>query len=472
MLPPYFIPITAFALWFFVVISYLPVLRLELNLTDQTIAPYFFLSYLILVFSWALSGPIAAAVLSILAAMTALYLSLSAKEPVMFLQALLYGALFLFMVSYLHRVQDETNDRKISREKLAEEVHLTTEEIQKKIELKKALEEKIDRLLDLQRFAKDLKQTDELHGVAQKVVDEAYSVLGKADECALYLVNESKQGLSLVASTRHGGEGVRQKEGTLFDQWVMRRSQAIMIEDTQNDFRFPKETVAGQANLRSVCVSPMLSENKVLGVLRASSNAPDRFNADDLRLLDIFSSLGSVTLKNILLYEKMEELAIRDSLTGLYLNRHFQERLAEEVQRAHFNRARFALILLDIDYFKRFNDEYGHAAGDIVLRNIAAIILKCVERHVDLVARYGGEEIAILLPGKTRKDALVTAEKIRREVESAKFAVRRVETKVTVSMGVAEFPEGGRTKEELLWKVDKNLYEAKSQGRNRVCGDT
>ncbi len=430
----------------------------------------FFISYLILVLAWPLSGPITAAVLSILASIVAFYLILGSKEPAIFLQIFIYGGLFIFMVSYLHGIQNKNNDQTIAKEKITEEIHLIREELHKKELLKIALEEKIKRFLDLHRFSGELKDGADLQDVAKKIVREAYSVLGKADECVLYLVNESKQELSLVGSMSASGESVKEKEGTSYERWVMKKSQAVLIEDTRNDFRFPKELAVEFKRLRSLCVSPLVTENKVLGVVRVSSEKPLVFTSDDLRLLDIFSALGAVTLKNILLYEKMEELAARDSLTNLYLYRYFQERLLEEISRANFNKLTFSIILLDIDHFKHYNDDYGHAAGDIVLKNIAAIILKCTE-PVDLVARYGGEEFAILLPNKGRKEALQLAEKIRTEIERSKFRVRRIEGRVTASLGVAVFPEGGRTREELIWTADRYLYQAKESGRNRVCGN-
>jgi diguanylate cyclase (GGDEF)-like protein len=445
--------------------------RLSLTLSDQLIAPHFFISYIILILAWALSGPIAAAVLSLLAAFTSVYFSLSAREPAVFLQVFAYAALFVYMVSYLHKVQKRTNDQKIVREKILEEIHLVEEASQGKDLLKKALEDKIERFLDLHRFSAELKDHTVLRDAAQKIVNEVRGSLRKADECALYLVNESRQGLSLVAGARADGEAVKEKDGNLFDRWVMKKSQAIMIEDAENDFRFPKEAVSGATPLRSVCASPLMTENKVLGVVRVSSSRAESFSTDDLRLLDVFSSLGAVTLRNILLQERMEELAIRDSLTGLYLNRYFQERLSEEIQRSRAGDTPFAVILIDIDYFKLYNDEFGHAAGDLVLKSVADLLLKKLE-SADLVARYGGEEFVALLPGKTRKEALAAAEKIRAEIEKTKFLVRRVEKRVTASMGLAFFPKTGRTKEELMWAADKNLYEAKNSGRNRVCGNS
>ena len=469
-MPSFLIPIIAFIVWLFTLSSYLPILRLDLAVSDSFLSAQFFISYLILVLALAFSGPVTAAVLSILSALISLYLALGIKEPSIFLQPIFYGVLFIVMLSYLQKVQKQANDKRILKEKLVEEINLIREEMLKKETLKTALEGKVDRFLNLHKATGELKGGQELHEMAQKIVREVKEALGKAEECVLYLVNEAREGLSLVASTRKGGEVVREKEGSVFDQWVMKKSQGLMIEDTQNDFRFSGETRTNLSHLRSVCVSPLITEKKVLGVMRAGARAAGVFSADDLRLLDIYSSLAAVNLRNVLLYEKMGELAIKDSLTGLYLNRYFQERLLEEIQRANLNHLYFSLILLDIDFFKRCNDEYGHAAGDIVLKNVATIISRCLD-PADFVARYGGEEFVVLLPNQRKKQALQTAEKIRSEIDKNKFSFRRVESHVTASLGVVTFPEAGRTKEELIRTADKNLYGAKHAGRNRVCGN-
>ncbi len=466
----FFIPILAYLVWIGVVFSYSPVWKLDLALLNPLIASHIFISYFILVLALALSGPVTAAILGIFSSAVALYLGLGMKEPALFLQPLIYAVLFFILLSYLQAREKEISDKGILKEKLIEDIHMAKAELLRKEQLKIALEKKIDRFLDLHQFTGELKSKKELHEAAESIVQEVRRSLAKAEECVLYLVDEAQEALSLVASSGSQEKVVKEKEGGIFDQWVMKKSQGLMIEDAQNDFRFSAGMRPPLDRIRSVALSPLMTENKVLGVLRVSAGQPSMFNADDLRLLDIFSSLAAVNLRNILLYEKMEELAIRDSLTGLYLNRYFQQRFSEEVQRAYTRELYFSLVLLDLDHFKRINDEYGHTAGDIVLKNVAAILLRCVGA-MDLVARYGGEEFAVLLPNKNKTEALGVAEKMRTEMEKSRFLFRRVEGYVTISIGVAAFPEGGRSKEELLRRADKNLYEAKRRGRNQVCGN-
>lgn len=468
-MPPFFIPILAFIVWVAALFSYFPVLKVNLFLADPFIAPQFLISGLILVFAWAFSGSVTAVVLSILSALVAIYIGLGIKEPGLFLQALFYGILFLFIVSYLQVLQKKTNDKKILKENLLEKINLDEQEIIAKTAKKKALESKIHRLLNLQRFSEELKTLQDLDQLAARIVQEVRESLGPSHECVFYRVDEVKEELFFAASSGYGETSVILPKGSVYDQWVLKKSQGLVVEDTRNDYRFHADLRSGPEVRRSICASPLLSENRVLGVLRLCAAEPRVFHADDLRLLDIFAGIGAVNLRNILLYQKMQELAIQDSLTKLYVNRYFMQRVATEIQGADFNKSVFSIILLDIDFFKRYNDEYGHVVGDIVLKNIASILSETVGNQ-GVVARYGGEEFGVLLPGKNKKEAIRVAEQIRAGIENAQFSLRRAESRVTASLGVASFPEEGRTREEILWKADQQLYAAKHSGRNRVCG--
>ncbi|MDD3089796.1 MAG: GGDEF domain-containing protein, partial [Candidatus Omnitrophica bacterium] len=167
-------------------------------------------------------------------------------------------------------------------------------------------------------------------------------------------------------------------------------------------------------------------------------------------------------------YKRTEELAIRDSLTGLYVHRYFMERMDAEVKRAMRSGSSLALIMLDIDDFKRFNDDHGHMAGDVVLRIMGQKLISRVSAG-DVVGRYGGEEFSFLALNSSREDAIKLAEAIREDIMSSAVTLRREKHSVTVSIGIAMFPEDAKLREELIWEADKRLYKAKSEGKNRVC---
>ncbi len=177
----------------------------------------------------------------------------------------------------------------------------------------------------------------------------------------------------------------------------------------------------------------------------------------------------SLAIANVRLRDELRNQSIRDLLTGLYNRRYFLENLRTAIDRAEKTKGSLSVISFDADRFKNFNDNHGHDAGDMVLRAISEAVQ--TELNADeLGARYGGEEFAILLPGAKREDALATAEKLRKAIENIKIQYGGGELpNVSISAGVATFPEHGRSPQVLLKSADQALYEAKKQGRNRVC---
>jgi two-component system cell cycle response regulator len=163
------------------------------------------------------------------------------------------------------------------------------------------------------------------------------------------------------------------------------------------------------------------------------------------------------------LNQKLQSLAVTDGLTGLHNHRAFQDYLEEQFQTAMRNKQPLALILMDVDHFKQYNDTYGHQAGDEVLRQVAQILQTNV-REGDFVARYGGEEFVVVLPRTDSESAVAVAERLRRAVESAEWQLRPV----TGSFGVASIRPDMETRQELIEAADQALYQAKKNGRNRV----
>jgi diguanylate cyclase (GGDEF)-like protein len=165
---------------------------------------------------------------------------------------------------------------------------------------------------------------------------------------------------------------------------------------------------------------------------------------------------------------ELEELAIHDGLTGLYNHREFQRRLQTEIERSQRYKHHFSLLMLDIDRFKKLNDTYGHQAGDSVLRALATQMRQEV-RAVDYVARYGGEEFTIILPEMTASDAVTVAQRLRKNIAASAITISEGQTaNITVSIGVATFPEDATSREKLIAAADSALYAAKAAGRNKV----
>ncbi|MFR1672617.1 MAG: GGDEF domain-containing protein, partial [Candidatus Gastranaerophilaceae bacterium] len=167
-------------------------------------------------------------------------------------------------------------------------------------------------------------------------------------------------------------------------------------------------------------------------------------------------------------FEQQYRLATTDGLTELYNHRYFQEQMRMQVEQSKRYNSNFSLIIIDIDYFKRFNDTFGHQSGDAVLRQVAFTLKKNV-RATDIVCRYGGEEMSIILPNTGKDEAFSTAEKICRRVAEKKFKLSGdKESNVTISLGVATFPFDGEEASSIIDTADKRLYNAKHNGRNQV----
>jgi diguanylate cyclase (GGDEF)-like protein len=184
-------------------------------------------------------------------------------------------------------------------------------------------------------------------------------------------------------------------------------------------------------------------------------------------MLGVIANQVATSLQNAMMYKKMETMATTDGLTGLTNHRTFQERFAQLLERSARHNHRAAMLLLDIDHFKKVNDTYGHPIGDEVLRQVAQVLAKAV-RVIDIPARYGGEEFAIVLESTDLDGALALAERIREDVGRLEVPTDKGVLVVTTSIGVAAFPDDATEQPALIERADMALYHAKQGGRNRV----
>ena len=211
---------------------------------------------------------------------------------------------------------------------------------------------------------------------------------------------------------------------------------------------------------------PLISFGQTLGVLTLHSSRPDAFCGNELQSLESVADICANSIQNAHYVGRVKQLAYLDGLTGIFNRRFFEMRIMEEIERARRYGTTMAVVMADIDQFKKLNDDFGHLLGDEVLRQVSSLFHQNL-RKIDVVCRYGGEEFALLLTQTNATQALAVAEKLRKLVEEWQFP--GVPRTVTISAGVAAFPDHGSGRDELVRAADNALYSAKQTGRNRVC---
>ena len=244
--------------------------------------------------------------------------------------------------------------------------------------------------------------------------------------------------------------------------WALKRGKPHLNETRANALRC-SHTTFGTASLEI----PIVARGEVHGLLALRGEAVERPDAlHSLQPIAIaLADAMSLALSNIALRERLRNQALRDPLTSLYNRRFLEEMMERLTTDAERRRAPLAVIMIDLDHFKMFNDKYGHAAGDMILRDVAGAVLASL-RASDVACRYGGEELALLLPDCTLSAAMTKAEQIRTRIGAISFS----DVPVTASFGVASMPENCSRGPELVPTADVALYRAKEQGRDRVVG--
>lgn len=223
--------------------------------------------------------------------------------------------------------------------------------------------------------------------------------------------------------------------------------------DIRHTIRYPGMSPHGHI------IIPLHARGRTTGVLYLYLKADIERNEDKLKLLTYMGNQIGIAIENARLYEETKMFALHDPLTGLANRRMMNIVFERTLNRARRLKEPFSLMMLDIDRFKKYNDTYGHSAGDELLIKIATLILK-ETRQIDLVVRYGGEEFLVLLPETDLTRACEAAERVRKTVEA--------HTGVTISIGIASYSKEIQSEKELIGKADKALYKAKQNGRNRV----
>ncbi|MFH2145729.1 MAG: diguanylate cyclase [Candidatus Omnitrophota bacterium] len=331
--------------------------------------------------------------------------------------------------------------------------------------------EKLETMLQIGHAMSSLLNLEELTNF---VVGKIAEIL-KARNCSLMLINEEEETLTINAAVGLDEAVIkttRIKLGQSISGWVAKEGEPVLVTDIENDLKFGRANLPKYKTKSLLCI-PLKVKDNILGVINVAdkqiADKDEIFTEDDLRFLGVVCNYAAIAIENAQLYGTLKNLARTDGLTGLFNHRYFQTHLSSEIDRVQRYSRNLSLLMFDIDFFKKFNDTYGHPMGDMVLSQIAKVIRKSV-RKVDIPCRYGGEEFAVILPETKLKESVVVAEKIRKSVEDLRFDVGKGmgKKKMTISGGVAAF-KSGMSKEELVMHADEVLYKAKNEGKNRIC---
>jgi len=396
------------------------------------------------------------------------------KNPVayFFLAAALLANIFLLM-SFHRRLQKKQSEIALLKEEYFEKANLLKAELQHEWETIASLRLKIINYSQLKDLTEKLSTCLSLEDTSNMLSIEVAKLFGHKDVTVILYLFHSTTGELGISSSQKGQMQVnlKAKKGDIFDNFIVKTLHPLLVEDAQTDFRFDmdKLNTEDKRSIRSLISTPLIVGEKTLGILRVDSPVPGQFSTDDLRFLRTIAEVTSVAIENAQLYERLETMAIKDGLTGLYLRRHMMDRLGEELSREMRRGQELSFLMIDLDRFKQYNDNFGHMAGDIVLKTLAQQLQEHFSRPGEMVCRYGGEEFCVLLPDCPKLKAVQSAQEFRKKVETREIILRREKTKVTVSIGVASFPKDAASKDELIYKADEALYKAKETGRNKVC---
>jgi diguanylate cyclase (GGDEF)-like protein len=294
--------------------------------------------------------------------------------------------------------------------------------------------------------------------------DSYYIALYDAQDATLDLLVFSDAGERYPSQKIPLGEGLA--------SMVIREQKPLLIHHLSKELdRLPfKPITIGKSKLsESWMGAPILIGERIAGLLAVASYTPNAFEMEDLDLLSSIATQVAIALDNARHHAEIEEQARRDSLTGVYNHNYFLKRLNEEVVKATADRSSVSVIMLDIDHFKKYNDQYGHVVGDEVLR----LTVQAIRTHIkksDVVGRWGGEEFGIVLPNASTRQARLVAKRIQKTLAELPLVDREGQPipKPTVSQGIATCPDHSKSPAILIDLADQALYRAKRKGRNRV----
>lgn len=320
------------------------------------------------------------------------------------------------------------------------------------------------RLSSIISLGQDISAILDLDILLQKVLAIAIQVTGAT--FGYLMLKDERTGEMSITSFMNVNEN--EKDKGAYSQEIIdivrENEEAVLVINALEDDKFNKLESVIANSIKSVLCIPIRYNNELKGICYLSNPLSSGvFKEEDKDILNVIMTQAAISFENAKLYK----MAITDGLTGLITHKHFKFMLKKEIERTERSNDVFSLILFDIDFFKKFNDTYGHQAGDLVLIKVSEIARE-VFRKVDVIARYGGEEFIVILPDTDLEGARVVAERLRKTIEENELLYQGALLKITISLGVSSYPVHSREGEVLIKLADQALYASKESGRNKV----
>jgi len=299
--------------------------------------------------------------------------------------------------------------------------------------------------------------------IQQLIPSEAWSML---------MVDEERHELTFELALGEKGKdlsSLRVKIGEGVAGWVAQTGQPTIVNDVARDPRFSgKFDSKTQFQTRSILCAPLISRGRTIGVVEIINRQGGRFTQADLDILLTLVEPCAIAIENAMLFQRAEQLTITDDLTKLFNSRYLNLYIGREIKRCKRHGIPLSVIFLDLDGFKRVNDQYGHLAGSSTLTEVGGILALAV-RESDILARYGGDEFVVVLPETPPSGALVIAERIRKSIESHRFLESQgLSARISASFGIASYPDHALTPEGLIQKADQAMYRVKERDKNGI----
>lgn len=329
------------------------------------------------------------------------------------------------------------------------------------------LEKQLKILSAIARIHHNIGANLELDQIGQILVKELTEIV-PCDGCAILVIDGNevqilaeKGFLKMLGDTKFSTDMPAIKQ-------IIETKKSIYSGDIMNG---PEAScVPAECMMNSLICSPIIVEGEVKGIIHLDSKNKNAFNVEDLHFTELMTKEAAIALTRSILYSKVKALSAKDSLTGCLNRGKFDEDLKSALACAKRYERAMSLLMIDIDWFKLYNDSHGHHKGDILLKKMASI-LQCGIRLCDKVYRYGGEEFALILPETGKKQALIAAERLKATIEQERFEGEEISQpykKLSISIGIAGYPEDADSEIGLIEAADAALYRAKQTGKNAI----